>query len=83
MPDKMPVDVRRQLRNLGARFLNAAFTEQSLPGFDRLLHFLSWMRLGDGDQLNVISRSARFRRGPGDLRPDALQIFRDRTHAEL
>jgi hypothetical protein len=41
------------------------------------------MRLGDRDQLNVISRSARVRRRAGDLLPDAIEIFGNRTHAEL
>ena len=55
MSDEMPAQIRRQLRNFGAGFLNAAFAEQSLPGFNRLAHFLGWMRLRDRDQLNVIN----------------------------
>jgi hypothetical protein len=63
--------------------LHAAFTEESLPSFNRLAHFLSRMRLGDRDQLNVIGRSARVRRRACDLLANALEIFGNRTHAEL
>src|SRR5215469_3499812 len=80
MTDKMPADVRWQLRNFCARFLNAAFTEQSLPGFNRLSHFVGGMRLRDRDQLNVISRSARFRRRARDLIAHTTEILSDRTH---
>src|SRR5215472_3985536 len=38
------------------------------------------MRFGDGDQLNISSRSSRFCRRNRDLLPDAIQIFGDRTH---
>ena len=39
MPHEMPAQVRRQLRNLGARFLHAAFTENLLPAFMSRAHF--------------------------------------------
>ena len=55
MSYEMPAQIRGQLGNFRSRFLNAAFTEESLPGFNCLAHFLSRMRLGDRDQLNVIS----------------------------
>src|SRR5215470_13016865 len=80
MTDKMPADLRRQLRNFCARFLNAAFTEQNLPGFNRLSHFVGGMRLRDRDQLNFICRSARFLRRARDLLAHTTEIFRDRTH---
>ena len=41
------------------------------------------MRLSDRDQLNVTDQSARFRGGCRDLLPNAVEIFGDRTHAEL
>src|SRR5262249_33875156 len=56
------------------------FTEQSLPGFNHLSHFVGGMRLRDRDQLNVISGSARFRRRARDLLAHTTEIFRDRTH---
>jgi hypothetical protein len=77
MPDKMPADIRRQLWNLRTGFLHATFTKQNLPGFHRVAHFLCRMRLADRDQVNVISRSPRFRRRTCDLLANAVEIFCD------
>jgi hypothetical protein len=83
MSYEMPAQIRGQLGNFRSGFLNTTFTEETLPGFNRLAHFLSRMRFGDRNQFNVISRSARFRRRACDLLANALETFGDRTHVEL
>jgi len=75
MPHEMPPQIRRQLRNFGSCFLDAAFTEQSLPSLNRLAHFLRWMRFRDREKLDLFGGATSFRCRLRDLLPNALEVL--------
>ena len=80
MPHEMPSQIRGQLRNFCARFLDPAFAEQSLPRFNRLARFLGWVCLRYGDELDIFHDPTSFCSRVRDLLAHALEILRDRIH---
>ena len=52
--DKMPPRTGGQKRNLSARFLDTALTEERLTGFKRSTDLLSFMRLRNSNQFDFI-----------------------------
>jgi hypothetical protein len=75
MPHEMPPQIRRQVRNFGSCFLDAAFTEQSLPSLNRLAHFLGWMSFRDRDKLDRFGGAPSFRCRLRDLLANALEVL--------
>src|SRR5215472_16000620 len=80
MSHKVPTHAGRQLGNFSSRFLNTTLTEQSLPGLNRLAHFLRWVRLRDRHQLDVVSRTTALRCGQSDSFAHPFEILQDRIH---
>jgi hypothetical protein len=83
MSYEMPVQVRWQLWNFRARFLDPAFAKKCLPGLDCLAYLLGWVRFRDRHELNVIYWAISFCGCLRDLVANALKIFGNRGHAEL
>jgi hypothetical protein len=78
--DEMPAESRWEQRNLGPRFLDAAFAKQLLSRVKRRAHLFRLVRFGNGDQLDISRRATALFRGIRDLRSDAFQVFGDRFH---
>jgi hypothetical protein len=79
----MPAQVRRQLRNLRSRFLDAALTEELLSGVRCFANALGWMRLRDRHEFNILRRASAFSGCVGDLRSHTLQVLPNICHEEL
>ena len=79
----MPAGRGWQQWNLGARFLDAAFAEELLAGIKRSADFFGFVGFGNRHQLNIVGRATAFLRGLDDLRPNALEVFRDIFHEQL
>jgi hypothetical protein len=72
MPDEMPLQAPRESRDLDQSLLNTILAEEFLPGFHGFADDISWVSLGDGNQLNSRQLTAGTMRRVGDIRTDGF-----------
>src|SRR5437588_783068 len=80
MPNEMPAQMRWQQRDLGARFLDFAFTKYELSASYGFADFFGIMRFRNGDQLNFLRAPPGRVRGLFYFAPHFFEPFRSFTH---
>jgi hypothetical protein len=77
VPDQMPPQLCRQVRNLRLRLLHSVLTKEQLTRVDSLSDYLRRMSFTDGYQFNTSSKPPRSPYRFGDICSNRFKIFRN------